>query len=121
VARLLLRERYKVTNAIFRPKLVREKPTNGRMRVGIEMLDTQLVTTRISEWVIGHFPLARDLNIAPSTSLLDGGIVDSMGTLDIVMFLEEEFDLTMDDEDLIAENFGSIDAIAQFVQLKRSA
>jgi acyl carrier protein len=82
------------------------------------MLQERKTSDRIHEWLIGHFPLAIERQIGIEDALLDTGIVDSLGTLDIVMFLEEEFGLTVEDEDLVADHFESIESIASFVDSK---
>jgi acyl carrier protein len=49
-------------------------------------------------------------------SLLDRGIIDSTGVLEIVMFLEDEFAVKVHDRDLLPENFDSVDRIVAFVE-----
>lgn len=56
--------------------------------------------------------------IKDSTLLFDEGIFDSMGLLNLIAFLEEEFDVKVADSELDAVNFGSIDAIASFLESK---
>jgi acyl carrier protein len=50
--------------------------------------------------------------------LLKNGLIDSLGILDVVTFVEKEFKITVFDEDLLPENFGSVQSIANFVQSK---
>ena len=58
--------------------------------------------------------------IGDGDSLLASGIVDSLGVLDVVYFIEEEFCITLSDDAMLSENFETIAAIADFVagQLK---
>lgn len=51
--------------------------------------------------------------------LLEREILDSMGILQVVTYLEGEYGIEIDDEDLIAENFATIDAIAGLVESKQ--
>lgn len=51
-----------------------------------------------------------------SRDLLASGLLDSMGITQTVVFLEESFDIEVGDEDLVPENFKSIDAIVEFAQ-----
>lgn len=51
-------------------------------------------------------------------SLLDSGIIDSTGILELVMFIEEKFSITIDDEELIPENLDSINNIVNFLKQK---
>ena len=52
--------------------------------------------------------------------LLERGVVDSLGILKLVLFLEEDLDVEIEDEDLIPDHFESIAAIAQLVAAKAS-
>lgn len=54
-------------------------------------------------------------------SLLDQGIIDSTGVLEIVMFLEERFAVKVQDKDLLPENFDSVSRIAAFVAKLQAA
>jgi acyl carrier protein len=72
--------------------------------------------SRIREFVMQSFPLARKRSITEGTDLLETGIIDSLGVLDLVGFLQQEFAITVDDGDLTAENFRSIACMAQFLE-----
>lgn len=56
--------------------------------------------------------------INDGTLLFDEGIFDSMGLLNLISFLEEGFKVKVEDSELDAANFGSIDAIASFLEKK---
>ena len=56
-------------------------------------------------------PDAALLPLTNETSLLDSGILDSLSLLRLVVFLEERFEITMGDADLLPENFASVNAI----------
>lgn len=74
---------------------------------------------RIRKFITSHYPLARKQSIFDNDSpLLDSGIIDSMGILDLVSFIEKEFKITISEEDLLPENFESIASMAAFVQSK---
>ncbi|MCM2375135.1 acyl carrier protein [Aporhodopirellula aestuarii] len=78
-------------------------------------LDTyQSVAQRIQQWVIAHFPAAAQQNISIDDSLLDSGIVDSMGTLEIVEYLEDELGVEVSDDDMVADHFESVSSIAKY-------
>ena len=85
------------------------------------MLQTVDTTTRIREWILGNFPAAQEQGIGPGDSLFDTGIVDSLGVLEIVMFLETEFGVAALDDDMVPDHFESIEAIARFVGRKIAA
>jgi len=52
-------------------------------------------------------------------SLLANGLVDSMGMAELIAFLETEFDLAIDDGELVPENLDSVERAASFVERKR--
>ncbi len=79
------------------------------------------VNERIRGFILDTFPLARKQNVKDSDNLLDSGIIDSLGMLDVVSFLEREFGIHVDDEELVPENFESVDNLAGFVGRKSSA
>jgi acyl carrier protein len=57
---------------------------------------------------------------APDENLLAQGIIDSMGILNLVSFLEARFGITTCDEDLIPENFMTLEALRAFVERKQA-
>lgn len=75
---------------------------------------------KIREHILEKFPLAKKRNIQLQDSLLETGVLDSLGILDLVHYLEAEFGFTVSDEELSPDNFESIAAINQFVQTKTS-
>jgi acyl carrier protein len=83
--------------------------------------ETVSIKPRIRQFVLDHFPLARKQSVIEDDSpLLDGGIIDSLGVLELVHFIEEAFEIMIADEDLLAENFESITSMAAFVRRKRN-
>lgn len=57
--------------------------------------------------------------LSPDDSFLEKGIIDSTGVLELVAFLEEEFSIKFEDEDLVPTNLDSLNRIAEFVERKR--
>ena len=58
--------------------------------------------------------------ISESESLLDAGLIDSTGILELVAFLESEFAIQMADADIVPENLDSIQVIVRYVEGKRA-
>ena len=81
--------------------------------------ETMDVGMRIRQFILKQFPLARkQSSIENESSLLESGIIDSLGVLDLVSFLEKEFKITICEEDLLADNFETIARMTAFVQSK---
>jgi acyl carrier protein len=78
------------------------------------------VSMQIRKFILDKFPLARKQQIKDSDPLLESGVLDSLGVLDLVSFVEQEFSVHVADEELVPENFQTIDRIAAFVESKSS-
>ena len=65
-------------------------------------------------------PDAALLPLANDTSLLDSGLLDSLGLLRLVVFLEERFGITMGDADLLPENFTSVNTICAYLRARQA-
>ena len=53
---------------------------------------------------------------ADDTSFLEEGIVDSMGIMELVMFVGETFGITVEDEELVPDNFDSVSRVADYIR-----
>lgn len=59
--------------------------------------------------------------IEDDEDLLGGGLVDSVGMMSLVLFIEEEFDVSVPPEDVVIENFFSIRTIEAYVRGRQQA
>ena len=57
--------------------------------------------------------------IDKDTALIDGGYIDSIQILDLAMFIEETYEVTLDADDMVVENFASINAIVNYMSQKQ--
>ncbi len=76
------------------------------------------ITTRLRLFIETQFPLARKREIEADSPLLTSGIIDSMGTMDLVAFMESEFDFVLSDEEMLADNFETLQKMTDFVHCK---
>lgn len=83
-------------------------------------MDSRTFEDQIKECVLKQSPLARKRGVRNDEPLLQNGILDSMGILDLVGELEDEFGIVVDDDDLAPENFQTIEHLARFVSKKRT-
>lgn len=84
----------------------------------MDQTTTTSVEHRIHTFLLEKFPLARKSGISKDTALLERGILDSLGILDVVSFLESEFSMVVNDEELLPENFQSLGTLSAFVLKK---
>jgi acyl carrier protein len=79
-------------------------------------------TTKIKTFIVEEFmPDVTVDDLESDYDLLEGGVVDSLGLLKVVAWLETEFDIGVDDAELGPESFRTVDAIAAFVDQARNA
>lgn len=79
-------------------------------------LEQQLIADKIKKFLAQQFPATK--NVSDQDPLLKNGLIDSLGILEVVTFLEKEFGFTVTDEELLPENFESIRGLSTFVQQK---
>lgn len=73
---------------------------------------------KIRSFILKNFYVANASDLVDSASLLDGGIVDSTGVLEIIMFIEDEFKLKVADAEMIPANLDSVDNLSAYVRRK---
>ena len=79
------------------------------------------VKTEVRNFILDNFMMGMEQGeLGDRDSLLDKGIVDSTGVLELVGFLEETFEIQIEDEELIPENLDSVDKIVGYIGRKRS-
>ncbi|WP_447942445.1 acyl carrier protein, partial [Microbacterium aurum] len=57
---------------------------------------------------------------APTESLIESGVIDSTGVLELIEFLEDEFGITVEDSETVPENLDTIERVVAFVARKSS-
>jgi acyl carrier protein len=85
-----------------------------------ELMEKELVESSFRTFITAHFPATKRRSLRNNDSLLESGIIDSLGILDLVSFIESEFDVAVSDDDLTPDNFQTIDRMAEFVRMKKA-
>ncbi len=76
---------------------------------------------KVRNYIIENFLFGdADVLTGDSISLLDTGIIDSVGVLELVAFLEDDFGLTVVDDELIPGNLDSIACLTSFICRKQA-
>lgn len=73
---------------------------------------------KIRAFIIDNFLFGEEGDLKNDASLLDEGIIDSTGILELVAYIEEQFHLRVEDEEMIPENLDSIEHISDFINRK---
>ena len=78
--------------------------------------DLSTIRDKVRGYILQNLLFTDDASQLPDdVSLLERGIIDSTGVLEIVMYLEETFGIKVKDSDMLPENFDRVDSIARFV------
>jgi acyl carrier protein len=73
---------------------------------------------RIREFITTNFYVSQPELLTDEASLLDLGVIDSTGVLEIISFLEHDFGIMVSDAEMVPETLGSIGRITRFVERK---
>ncbi len=76
------------------------------------------VRARVRDFLRTTFYLADQGELKDDTPLLETGIVDSTGVLEVIQFLEEAFAFHVEDDEIVPENLDSVERLAQYVSRK---
>ena len=77
------------------------------------------VKDQIKQYLAENFLFSDNgYQLSDSASFLEEGVVDSTGVLELVMFVEETFDITVKDEEIVPENFDSVAQLAEYIHRK---
>lgn len=75
----------------------------------------------VKEFILAEFlPGENPDELTETTPLISGGILDSIATMKVVLFIEERFNVVFEAHEVDRENFDSIANIARLVSSKRS-
>ena len=75
----------------------------------------------VKEFIISNFLKGSEFTkLVDDASFLEEGIIDSVGVMELVAFLETTFHFRIDDEEIVPENLDSINKLVAFVQSKLS-
>lgn len=82
---------------------------------------TESMESSIKSYIRGELLSKPDLTLEDDTMLFESGILDSLSLLKLVLFLEKQFGVTVPAEELVPDNFKSINAICAYLRSKKSA
>ena len=72
----------------------------------------------VDQFIRKNFLFDDSRQLGEDESLLGSGIVDSTGVLELIAFLEDTYNVTFEDRELVAENFDSVAKVTTFMEKK---
>ena len=76
------------------------------------------IREKVAGFIRQNFLFDRNRALNPDVSLISTGILDSTGILELIAFIEEDFGVTFADDELVSENFDTIDSIVAILLKK---
>ncbi|MEZ4405539.1 MAG: acyl carrier protein [Polyangiales bacterium] len=80
---------------------------------------SESLEAKVREYVLSNFPVADPSVVTDQVSLMDVGIVDSTGLMEVFEWLRDEFGIEVQDAEMVPDNFDSIARIAAYIGRKR--
>ncbi len=81
----------------------------------------QDVKSVVRKFLLDNFVMGGSVEIRDTTSFMEDHILDSTGFTELITFIEEAFALKVGDEEMLPENFDTLDNIEAYVERKRAA
>lgn len=78
------------------------------------------IKAQVRAFVTSNFYVADSSVLEDNASLLDQGIIDSTGVLEVISFIEETFGIAVEDSEMLPDNLDSLERIANFVARKKN-
>jgi acyl carrier protein len=75
---------------------------------------------KVHTFIQSNFIFDENVTIGDDEPLIGSGIIDSTGILELISFLEKEFSIVFEDQELVGENFNTIHSIVAMLQRKTS-
>ena len=74
---------------------------------------------KIRDFIVENFLYGSDDGFGDDESFREKGLIDSTGILELIAFLEEQFGIRIEDDEIIPENLDSIASLVPFVEAKK--
>ena len=72
----------------------------------------------VREFIAENFLFRADADVRDDQSLLDSGVIDSTGVLELIAFLEQTYGIRVADEEIVPDNLDSIDNMTRYLSTK---
>ena len=79
------------------------------------------LSTEIRRFIAREIMLQEDSSVVTEKTKLIGGVMDSLGLMQFVSYLREEFDLNFDEDEIVPENFRTVTDVERLVNQKLAA
>ena len=81
-------------------------------------MEKDIISGKVESFIRERFIFDAEQSLGKDDSLLETGTIDSTSILEVVLFLEENFSIKIEDQDMVPANLDSINKIAEFIHKK---
>ena len=82
---------------------------------------TMNMKSTIRQYILENILFTEDESaLHDEESFLDGGIIDSTGVMEIILFIEESYGFRVNDDEMLPANLDSVNKLATFIQRKQA-
>lgn len=79
----------------------------------------QDITNQVQKFISQEFLVEFNNGINTQTDLFESEIIDSFGFIELITFIETQFDMKLDDDDIASPEIGSVDGIVSMIAARR--
>ena len=77
------------------------------------------IKEHIQQYIAENFLFGNGFDLSADASLIETGVIDSTGVMELVMTVEETYDIEVADDEIIPANFDSVNNIIAYIERKR--
>ena len=81
----------------------------------------ETMARELRQFIVDNFLFGRDRPFSDEDSLIENGLIDSTGVLELIAFLEDKYAIRIEQAEMIPDNLDSIQSLSGFIRRKREA
>jgi acyl carrier protein len=82
-------------------------------------MNSEQIEVQVRDFLVNNFIFDATVQLNTESSLMENGIVDSTGILEVLMWVESNFGVHVEDSEVLPENFDSVGNMTRYVLSKR--
>ncbi len=82
------------------------------------MSQGQMIEQQMRGFITDNFLYGQQHQLKPEDSFLENGLIDSTGMLELISYIEQQYGIRVEDDELVPENLDSLARLVAFVQYK---
>jgi|RhiMethySRZTD1v2_1073278.scaffolds.fasta_scaffold454156_2 acyl carrier protein len=84
----------------------------------MNMMNTEIVKSQVRQYVMDNFLMGQGAKIGDDESFMASHVIDSVGVLELIAFLEERFRIKVEDDEMIPDNLDSLNGVGRYLARK---